>query len=328
MGDAGASENEATTLAQFREEVARDGRFQRQQSHFRGCVTIDGSQGYVAAPHRYHLYVSYACPWAHRSIIVRMLKGLEDVIGMTVVDPIRDERGWRFTEGNRHGLDAVNNFSFLSEAYLATDPSFHGRVTTPTLWDTHTETVVCNESSEIIRMLNGEFNAWAQNPGLDLYPVALRDEIDAVNERVYNTVNNGVYRAGFATRQEAYEEAVMELFETLDWLEARLSQQRYLVSGQLTEADWRLFVTLIRFDSAYHGHFKCNIRRIVDYPALFAYTRELYQHEGIAETTVFDHIKRHYYMTHPAINPTRIVPVGPDIDFTVPHNRDQVPAIA
>ena len=306
--------------AQFGAETDDDGRFVRQDSRFRDVVTADGSSGFPAEPGRYHLYVSLACPWAHRTIIVRRLKGLEDVISMSVVDPVRDERGWAFREGRGHGADPVNGFDFLSEAYLACDPSFSGRVTVPVLWDRQTGRIVNNESAEILRMLNAEFDAWG-DAGLDLYPEDLREEIDAVNDGVYRDVNNGVYRAGFATTQEAYEEAFDALFAALEGLDRRLSRRRYLLGERITEADWRLFTTLIRFDAVYVGHFKCNLRRISDHAALWPYLRDLYQVPGVAETVDFDHIKRHYYVTHDSINPTGIVPKGPALDLLQPHGR-------
>lgn len=306
--------------AEFPEETGRRGEFVRQESAFRDRVTADGSSRYRAEPDRYHLYVSYACPWAHRTIIFRKLKGLEDVIGMTVVDPIRDVRGWAFTDVSG-GPDPLNGFRFLSEAYVATDPGFEGRVTVPVLWDKKAGRIVNNESSEIIRMLNSEFDEWASRSDLDFYPEALRDEIDAVNTEVYDNVNNGVYRCGFAASQEAYEEAFEKLFGALDRLEARLSTRRFLMGDEQTEADWRLFTTLLRFDPVYVGHFKCNKRRLVDYPNLWAYTRDLYQTPGVAETVDLDHIKRHYYVTHRRINPTGVVPRGPEIDYAAPHDR-------
>lgn len=287
------------------------GRFVRQESAFREWVTEPPEPG------RYHLYVCHACPWAHRTVIVRSLKRLEGVIAVTAVDPLRDERGWRFLPGEP---DPLNGFRFLAEAYLASDPGFAGRVTVPVLWDVREGQIVNNESSEIIRMLN----AWSDE-GPDLYPGPLRAEIDAVNERVYQGVNNGVYRAGFAATQVAYEEAFDELFATLDWLEERLGGQRFLVRGpEPTEADWRLFVTLVRFDAVYVGHFKCNLRRIADYPALSAYVRDLYQQPGIAGTVDFDHIKRHYHMTHASLNPNEIVPKGPALDLLAPHGRERL----
>ncbi|MBO9534406.1 MAG: glutathione S-transferase family protein [Solirubrobacteraceae bacterium] len=317
--------SDARGLAQFGAETSDDGEFVRQVSAFRRAVSADPGAEFPAEAGRYHLYVSYACPWASRTIVYRKLKGLEDVIGMTVVDPVRDERGWRFnTDGSSAANgepDPLHGWTYLSEGYLKTDPEFSDRVTVPLLWDTKTGTAVNNESSEIIRMLNSEFNAFAKHPEVDLYPEALRDEIDALNTRIYDTVNNGVYRSGFATTQRAYEAAVTELFASLDWLEGILAERRYLTGDQITEADWRLAMTLFRFDPVYVGHFKCNIRRIADYPNLWAYTRDLYQQPGIAETVNFDHIKRHYYVTHPQLNPTRIVPVGPEIDWDEPHGR-------
>jgi putative glutathione S-transferase len=302
-------------------EPNEQGEFVRQEDRFRDWVTRDGSSGYPAEPGRYHLYVSLACPWAHRTIIVRKLKKLEGVIGMTVVDPIRDERGWAFRDGPGHSEDPVNGWRFLSEAYTATDPAYDARVTVPVLWDTKTERIVSNADDDIMRMLNREFNAFT-DCDTDFCPEALRSEIDEVNALVYPNVNDGVYRAGFATTQRAYERAVRRLFDALDWLEKRLKHRRYLVGHQLTEADWRLFTTLIRFDTVYYVHFKCNIRRIVDYPNLWGYLRDLYQHDGVAETVNFDHIKRHYYVTHTDINPTQIVPVGPELDLTSPHGRE------
>lgn len=292
----------------------------RQDSRFRETVTADGSSGFRAEPGRYHLYVSLACPWAHRTVIVRRLKGLEDVISMSVVDPVRDERGWAFREGPGHGPDPVNGFAFLSEAYQASDPGFAGRVTVPVLWDRATGRIVNNESAEIIRILNTAFDEWG-DASVDLYPADLREEIDAVEDRVYHAVNNGVYKAGFATTQAAYEEAFDALFAELDALDRLLRGRRFLVGERRTEADWRLFTTLIRFDAVYVGHFKCNLRRIVDYPALWPYLRDLYQTPGVAETVDFDHIKRHYYVTHDSINPTGIVPKGPELDLSLPHGR-------
>lgn len=306
----------STKASQFPKETAGSGEFQRQASRFRNWVTTDGSSPHPAEAGRYHLYVSSACPWAHRTIIARNLKNLENVIGMTIVDPLRDENGWAFT----NEPDPINGFRFLSEAYAASDPDFNGRVTVPVLWDKQLKVIVNNESEDILRMLNSEFSAWSgESP--DLFPQPLREEIQTLNARVYDTVNNGVYRAGFATSQEAYEAAVVPLFETLGWLEERLADQRYLFGEQHTEADWRLFTTLVRFDPVYHGHFKCNLKRLIDFPNLWAYVRDLYQVPGVAETVNFDHIKRHYYVTHRAINPTGIVPLGPELDFNAPHNR-------
>ncbi|MBU6338140.1 MAG: glutathione S-transferase family protein [Acidobacteria bacterium] len=302
-------------------ETDERGAFVRQQSAFRNWVRADGSTEFPPEAGRYHLYVSLACPWASRAIIYRKLKGLEEAIPMTVVDPVRDAKGWRFFDDDP---DPVNGFEYLAEAYELTEPGFSDRVTVPLLWDTKTGRAVNNESSEIIRMLNSEFNEFAENPELDLYPEPLREEIDEINARVYDSVNNGVYRAGFATTQEAYEEAFDELFGELDRLDALLADRRYLLGDQITEADWRLFVTLVRFDPVYVGHFKCNLRRIADYPNLSGYLRDLYQQPGIAETVNLDHIKRHYYMTHPQINPTGVVPKGPELDLDAPHGRDAV----
>ncbi|HEY4278650.1 MAG TPA: glutathione S-transferase family protein, partial [Conexibacter sp.] len=312
----------AASSAQFPRESNATGQFVRQESRFRDWVSNDGSTPFPAQAGRYHLYISLACPWASRALVVRKLKGLEEAIGITIVDPLRDERGWRFTSEEP---DTVNGFSYLSEAYLASDPAFDGRVTVPVLWDTVTSRIVNNESADIIRMLNSTFDEWG-DASVDLYPEPLRAEIDAINERVYETVNNGVYRAGFAATQEAYEEAFDALFASLDWLEARLATRRYLLGDAITEADWRLFVTLVRFDAVYVGHFKCNLRRIADYPSLSGYLRDLYQQPGIAQTVDFDHIKRHYYMTHPQLNPTRVVPKGPLLDLDAPHGRERLGA--
>ena len=302
------------------------GKFVRDNATFRNWITADGTdapsgEAFEAEAGRYHLYVSYACPWAHRTLIFRKLKGLESMISLSVVNHFMGEHGWTFEETEGVIPDPLLDADFLHEIYTAADLKFTGRVTVPVLWDKKTETIVSNESSEIIRMFNGAFDHLGAKPG-DYYPVELREEIDAVNERVYHTVNNGVYRCGFATTQEAYEEAVVTLFETLDWLEDRLSKRRYLVGERITEADWRLFTTLLRFDAVYYSHFKTNLRRIVDYPNLWAYTRELYQVPGVKNTVNMHHIKHHYYGSHESINPTRIVPMGPVIDFDVPHGRD------
>lgn len=307
--------------AQFPDEQSDDGNFERQEDAFRDWVRADASADYPAEPGRYHLYVCYACPWAHRIIIARHLKGLSAIIGMTAVDPWRDDQGWAFREGDGFSEDPINGFKYLSEAYLASDPDYRGRFTVPVLWDKQTGRIVTNSDDDLLRMLNTEFDALAENPSLDLYPSAHRHEIDEVNELVYERVNNGVYRAGFATSQSAYEDAFETLFETLDALDVRLSKRRFLVGESLTEADIRLFVTLIRFDAVYFGHFKCNQRRIVDYPNLSGYVRDLYQIPGIADTVRIDQIKRHYYATHTDINPTAIVPVGPKLDFTSPSGR-------
>ena len=312
--------------AQFTRETGADGSWKRQQSRFRDWVTADGSSEFPAEAGRYHLYVCKACPWAHRSMIVRRLKGLESVIGMTVVDPIRDDRGWRFNLSADHDpahgeVDPLNDWQYLSEGYLATDPSFEGRITVPTLWDTKTKRVVNNESSDVIRMLNSAFDEFAVHPELDLYPEELREEIDSINEWVYATVNNGVYACGFATSQTAFDDAYDALFSSMDRLEGMLAERRYLTGDRITEADWRLFTTLLRFDAVYVTHFKCNLHRLVDYSNLWAYARELYQVEGIAETVDFDHIKRHYFVTHDQLNPSGIVPRGPEPDWSQPHGR-------
>ncbi|HTL60058.1 MAG TPA: glutathione S-transferase family protein [Nitrospira sp.] len=307
--------------AQFPLEQSAAGEFTRQDDAFRENVTADGRSGYPAVPGRYHLYVSWACPWAHRTIIVRTLKRLEPIVGMTVVDPIRDERGWAFRDGPGHSTDTVNGFQFLSEAYRATDPAYRGRVTVPVLWDTVTKHIVSNSDDDLMRMFNREFDRFTESR-LDLYPEALRQEIDEWNRFLYEQVNDGVYRAGFATSQRAYDRAVSRLFEALDQVEQRLADRRYLFGAQVTETDWRLFVTLVRFDAVYHGHFKCNLRRIVDYRHLYGYLKDLYQFDGIAQTVNFDHIKRHYYVTHHDINPTGIVPLGPIQDLSSPHGRE------
>jgi putative glutathione S-transferase len=312
-----------TVKAQFPDEQTETGIFVRQADAFRAWVSADGRSGYPAASGRYHLYVSLACPWAHRTIIVRRLKGLESTIGMSVVDPIRDERGWAFRDVPGAGADPINGFAFLSEAYIATNPAYRGRVTVPVLWDRQTHRIVSNSDDDIMRILETEFDAFG-DPALDLYPAAQRAEIDELNERIYATLNDGVYRAGFATSQDAYELAAYGVFETLDELEGRLATRRYLFGADPLETDWRLFVTLIRFDAVYHGHFKCNLRRIVDYPNLWGYLRDLYQVDAIAATVNLNHIKRHYYATHDDINPTRIVPIGPLQDFTTAHGRERL----
>ncbi len=309
-----------TVSPQFPDEQSDTGEFHRQDDAFRGWVTPDGSSGFPATPGRYHLYVSWACPWAHRTIIVRKLKHLDTVVGMTAVDPIRDERGWAFRPGPGHSNDPVNGFRFLHDAYRATDPAYRGRVTVPVLWDAATKRIVSNSDDDLMRMLNSAFNRFTTSD-IDLYPDDLRDDIDKLNAFIYEHVNNGVYLAGFATAQRTYERAVRRLFDALDGLEARLSTRRYLFGSRIVETDWRLFVTLVRFDAVYHGHFKCNLQRIADYPNLFGYLKDLYQHDRIAETVNFDHIKRHYYMTHDDINPTRIVPAGPVLDLNSPHGR-------
>lgn len=305
------------------------GRFERSASQFRNWVTRDGSPGpsgsggFLAEPGRYHLYVSLACPWAHRTLIFRKLKGLERMIDVSVVHWHMAGEGWTFARDEAATGDRLYGLERLHELYTRAKSDYSGRVTVPVLWDKRDNTVASNESAEIIRMFNEAFDSVGATPG-DYYPEELRGEIDSVNARVYDTVNNGVYKAGFATTQAAYEEAVRELFASLDWLEERLSHRRYLTGDGLTEADWRLFTTLIRFDPVYVGHFKCNLRRLVDYPALWAYTRELYQYQGIAETVDFRHIKNHYYCSHGTINPTAVVPLGPVIDYAEPHRRDKL----
>ncbi len=293
------------------------GRFVREDSVFRDSIGSGSDARFPAEAGRYHLYVSYACPWAHRTLILRALKGLEDMIDVTVVDPLMLENGWELSEDS----GPVAGAKFLHEVYTKALPDYTGRVTVPVLWDKKTETIVSNESAEILRMFNTAFDDIGAAPG-DYYPAQLREEIDAVNERVYHDVNNGVYKTGFATTQGAYEEAVKKLFDALDWLEERLASSRYLVGDRLTEADWRLFTTLVRFDPVYVGHFKCNVRRIADYTNLSGYLRELYQVPGVKETVNFEHIKNHYYGSHASINPTGIVPVGPDQDLDAPHGRD------
>jgi putative glutathione S-transferase len=303
---------------QWYDTAKSGGRFVRQDSAFRSWVTPDGAPGpsgkggFAAEAGRYHLYVSLACPWAHRALILRALKGLDAMIGVSVVHWLMLDKGWTFAEGEGVVPDPVGGAQYLHEVYTRADPGYTGRVTVPVLWDKATGTIVSNESSEIIRMLNTAFDGIGAKPG-DFYPRALRAEIDGLNERIYGTVNNGVYKAGFATTQGAYEEAVQPLFETLDWLEERLETRRFLTGDAITEADWRLFTTLIRFDAVYVGHFKCNIRRIADYPRLSAYLLALLKVEGVARTVDFDHIKRHYYESHRTINPSGIVPVGPDL---------------
>lgn len=294
----------------FPEEHSIDGAFVRQVDQFEQWVKRDGSSDYLPEKDRYHLYVSLACPWAHRIIIMRRVKGLENVIGMTIVDPIRnDQDGWKFYEDS--DSDEINGFRYLKEAYLKSDPEYTGRVTVPVLWDKKNQRIVSNNDDDLMRMLNSEFSDLAEN-NYDFYPEKLRNEIDEWNEFIYQKINNGVYLAGFASTQESYEKAVRELFDALDVLEKKLENQTYLFGEKLVETDWRLFVTLIRFDAVYHGHFKCNKKMLVAYKNLHRYTKALYQQPGIAETVNFDHIKRHYYQTHPEINPSGIVPVGPD----------------
>ena len=297
----------------------------------RNWVTPDGApgptgeDGFKAEPGRYHLYVSLACPWAHRTLIFRVLKGLENSISLSVTHWFMGEHGWAFDSGPGVIPDPIAGAERLYEVYLRSNPRYTGRVTVPVLWDKARNVIVSNESSEIIRMMNSAFDRIGAIPG-DFYPIELREQIDALNARIYATVNNGVYKAGFATTQDAYEEAVRPLFETLDWLEERLAKSRYLCGERLTEADWRLFTTLVRFDPVYVGHFKCNLRRLVDYPNLWDYARELFQYPGVAATVDFAHIKRHYHQSHKSINPTGIVPVGPELDFLAPHTREVLPA--
>ncbi len=309
------------------------GEFIRTKSGFRNWVTSDGSSGpsgedgFKAEPGRYHLYVSYACPWAHRTLIYRVLKGLQDVISVSVVHPLMPSESWVFGDYPGATVDHVNHAEYMEENYLKADPDFDGLVTVPVLWDKKRQTIVNNESSEIIRMLNSAFSEFANiesGADVDLYPQELQEEIDEINELVYKHVNNGVYRAGFARTQKAYDRAFDRLFDTLDQLEERLSKQRYLVGRQITEADWRLFTTLVRFDAVYYNHFKTNRQRLIDYPHLWAYTRELYQIPGIAQTVNMDHIKYHYFASHRSINPTGIVPKGPDLDFMQVHGRESI----
>ena len=304
-------------------EHTGSGEFQRQEDVFREWISTDGSTSYPAAAGRYHLYVSLACPWASRTVIFRKLKGLENAIGITVVDPIRDERGWAFRHGPGYSIDPINGFKFLSEAYAATNANFDGRVTVPVLWDKETKKIVNNCEDDICRMFNDTFNAVARNKDVDFFPNEIEAEHAKLCDFLYDNVNNGVYKAGFATRQRPYEISCKKVFEALDELEKRLSRSRYLLGNRIVEADWRLFCTLVRFDVVYHGHFKCNIRRIIDYPNLQGYLMDLYQQPAIAETVNFDHIKRHYYMTHEEINPTRIVPIGPALNLMQPHGREK-----
>ena len=305
------------------------GKFVRADAGFRNWVTADGAPGptgtggFAAESGRYHLYVSYACPWAHRTLIFRRLKGLEQHITVSVVHPDMLDKGWTFGTGFEGATgDTLFGLDYLHQVYQKASPEMTGRATVPVLWDKAQGTIVSNESSEIIRMFSSAFDGLTGNTD-DYWPEALRAPIEEVNDRVYRTVNNGVYRAGFATTQAAYDEAVTELFDTLDWLEARLGQHRYLMGDRITEADWRLFVTLIRFDPVYHLHFKCNRRRIIDYPNLWAFTRELYQWPGLSDTVNLDHIVRHYHYSHTTINPYRIIPINPVLDYDEPHGRDE-----
>jgi glutathionyl-hydroquinone reductase len=318
--------------AQFPDEQTKSGEFRRQPDAFREWVSNDGSTSYPAAADRYHLYVSLACPWASRTVIFRKLKGLDGAIGMTIVDPIRDEEGWAFRDPSGkippgapfESTDPINHFQFLREAYEATNPDYNERVTVPVLWDKQTKKIVNNCEDDICRMFNDRFNDFARSKDVDFFPQEVEAEHAKLSSFLHDNVNNGAYRAGFATRQRPYEIACRKLFEALDQLEERLSKNRYLFGNRIVEADWRLFCTLIRFDVVYHGHFKCNLRRIIDYPNLQGYLLDLYQQPGITDTVNFDHIKRHYYMTHPQINPTRIVPIGPVLELGKPHNRERL----
>jgi putative glutathione S-transferase len=318
--------------AQFPAEQSESGEFRRQEDAFRDWISTDQSSPFPAAADRYHLYVSLACPWASRTVILRKLKGLEEAIGMTVVDPVRDEKGWAFRDPSGkippgvpfESTDPINGFHFLSEAYSATDPGYDERVTVPVLWDKQAKRIVNNCEDDICRMFNNVFDEFAENKGGDFFPKEIQTEHAKLSSFLYDYVNNGVYRAGFATRQRPYERASRKVFEALDQLEERLSKSRFLFDNRIIEADWRFFCTLVRFDVVYHGHFKCNLRRIIDYPNLRGYLMDLYQQAGIADTVNFDHIKRHYYMTHTQINPTRIVPIGPLLDLTKPHDREKI----
>ncbi len=312
-----------TKVGQFPAEQTHQGEFKRQPDEFRDWVRADGSTPFRPERGRYHLYVSLACPWAHRTLIVRRLKQLDEAIGVTVVDPVRDERGWAFRDGHGHTRDPLNGFAYLSEAYTATNSNFRGRWTVPVLWDRHTRRIVNNSEDDICRMFNDEFPAGG-DAAPNLFPATVAEDQAALSQEIYERVNNGVYRAGFATQQRAYERAVRDLFAMLDTLESRLGTRRYLFGRDFVEADWRLFCTLVRFDAVYHGHFKCNLRRIVDYRHLQGYLQDLYQIPGVAHTVNFDHIKRHYYLTHPKINPTQIVPLGPELHLSAPHGREKL----
>jgi glutathionyl-hydroquinone reductase len=332
MSDQGKHERPVAIDRVMNRELS-GGEFKRQQSHFREWVGVDPHTGdataFAAEPCRYRLYVSLACPWCHRTAILRELAGLEEAIPISYVAPFRDERGWAFTgESFEDGpggeyADPLHGWSFMSEAYRLSDPAYDARVTVPVLWDTQTATIVNNESSDIIRMMASADSLGGLGDGaaLDLYPPSLRAEIDEINGRIYDTVNNGVYNAGFARRQDSYERAFTKLFESLDWLDGLLGERRYLLGTHVTEADWRLFPTLVRFDEVYHLHFRCNRRRIVEYPNLWGYARELYQWPGVAQTVAMDQIKRHYYTTHDELNPKHIIPVGPAPEWNQPHGR-------
>lgn len=310
------------------DEEIKDGEFVRDESVFRHWITVDGAAGptgtggFKAEADRYHLYISHACPWAHRTVIFRHLKQLENMIGLSIVEPDMLEQGWKFGSAYGATQDLANGFDYVHQLYTKSDPKCTSQVTVPILWDKKNSVIVNNESSEIIRMFNSAFNHITHNE-FDFYPPELAAQIDQINDFVYHNINNGVYRCGFAKSQPAYEKAFDQLFAALDEIEKRLSMQRYLVGQQITEADWRLFTTLVRFDAVYVGHFKCNLKRIADYPNLSNYLKELYQIEGVADTVHFEHIKRHYYFSHLEINPTQIVPKGPTLDFSSAHDRDR-----
>ncbi|XP_066281845.1 glutathionyl-hydroquinone reductase YqjG-like isoform X1 [Branchiostoma lanceolatum] len=312
----------------FDSTISTKGEFMRKDSSFRNWITADGSSGFKAEGDRYHLYVSLACPWAHRTLIARKLKGLEDVIPYTVVDWLMGEKGWNFTDKKpKCSPDPLFNAQYVRELYFKANPDYEGRFTVPMLWDKKNSTIVTNESSEIIQMFNSEFNDFCATPEqkeLDLYPEHLKAQVDGVNEWIYNDINNGVYKSGFARSQEAYDKAVTQLFASLDRVEEILSKTRYLTGNQLTLADIRLFTTLVRFDPVYVGHFKCNKKRIMDYPNLWGYTRDVYQTPGVAETVDREHIEKHYQQSHTSINPFAIVAIGPELDFNLPHNRDKM----
>ena len=302
------------------DKQANIGALKQPSDSFHHWITADGSSGFKAEPHRYHLYISLACPWACRTLIFRKLKRLEEIISLSIVDPLSSENGWTFSQYPGCIPDTANHCNYLHQLYTKAKADYTGGVSVPVLWDKKTQTIINNESSEIIRMFNGEFNAFG-NASIDFYPEPLRKEIDTINEKIFKFINIGVYKCGFATNQNDYETAFDALFAHLYWVENRLKGQRYLVGEQITEADWRLFTTLIRFDTVYYVHFKCNLRHIIDYPNLFNYLRELYQYPGIQETVNFDHIKRHYYLSHKHLNPSGLIPKGPALDLLVPHSR-------
>jgi len=323
-------------MVQFPKEESASGEFKRQEDTFRDWISADNSTPFPVVANRYHLYVSLACPWASRTLIARKLLGLEEVIGMTVVDPVRDERGWAFRDpdpsSEQHpaasfaSTDPINGFHFLAEAYELTDPNFDGRVTVPVLWDKETRRIVNNCEDNICRMFNDAFRGLAKNQKVDLFPKDIAVEQEKLSDFIYDKINNGVYKAGFTTRQRVYERACQQLFDALDQLDDRLATSRYLFGTKIVETDWRLFCTLIRFDIVYYIHFKCSLRRIIDYHNLQGYLTDLYQHDGIAETVNFDHIKHHYYLTHEKINPSRIVPIGPTLDLSGEHGRARLGA--